>query len=374
MSDINTSKVDGNTVSASEFNQLAEIDNLIYTSGQTPSISNLEQISIGSARYSSAGEFFTDSGTANAYVLSPVSPFKSPVSATAGESYFNGMVICFRAGNANTGASTVNVNGAGVKNLLKQDGTALSAGDIPSNSDVQFRYNGTSFLKVLGNATSTTEGIVLRKSPTIQKFTSGSGTYTTPSGVLYLKIKMVGGGGGGSGSGSGAGTGGTGGNSTFGTSLLFCGGGVGGIVNVVRGGEGGAASLGTGPIGTTIKGGWGLAPYTSAVAGTYAMGGAGANSPFGGAGAGAGASAATTGFPAEANSGSGGGGAGGSASTTFGGSGGGAGGYIDAIIASPLATYLYAIGSGGSGGSAGASGFVGGAGGSGYIEITEYYN
>lgn len=165
MSDINTSKVDGNTVSASEFNQLAEIDNLISTSGQTPSTTNLEQISIGSARYSSAGQFYTDGGTANAYVLSPVSPFKSPVSATAGEGYFNGMIICFRAGNANTGASTVNVNGAGVKNLLKQDGTALSAGDISSDSDVKFRYNGTSFLWVLGKATTTTQGISYLNNP-----------------------------------------------------------------------------------------------------------------------------------------------------------------------------------------------------------------
>lgn len=165
MSDINTSKADGNTVSASEFNQLAEIDNLISTSGQTPSTTNLEQISIGSARYSSAGQFYTDGGTANAYVLSPVSPFKSPVSATAGEGYFNGMIICFRAGNANTGASTVNVNGAGVKNLLKQDGTALSAGDISSDSDVKFRYNGTSFLRVLGKATTTTQGISYINNP-----------------------------------------------------------------------------------------------------------------------------------------------------------------------------------------------------------------
>lgn len=165
MSDINTSKVDGNTVSASEFNQLAEIDNLISTSGQTPSTTNLEQISIGSARYSSAGQFYTDGGTANAYVLSPVSPFKSPVSATAGEGYFNGMIICFRAGNANTGASTVNVNGAGVKNLLKQDGTALSAGDISSDSDVEFRYNGTSFLRVLGKATTTTQGVAFLSNP-----------------------------------------------------------------------------------------------------------------------------------------------------------------------------------------------------------------
>lgn len=167
MSDINTSKANGNTVSASEFNQLAEINNLISTSGQTPSTTNLEQISIGSARYSSAGQFYTDGGTANAYVLSPVSPFKSPVSATAGEGYFNGMVIRFRAGNANSGASTVNVNNAGSKSLVKSNGSALTAGDIPANTEVEFVYNGTNFVQALGRvpATTTTQGISYLSNP-----------------------------------------------------------------------------------------------------------------------------------------------------------------------------------------------------------------
>lgn len=168
MSDINTSKVDGNTVSASEFNQLAEIDNLISTSGQTPSTANLEQQSIASARYSSAGNFFTDSGTANAYVLSPVSPYKSPVSSTVGEGYFNGMVIRFRAGNANSGASTVNVNNAGSKSLVKSDGsTALTTGDIPANTEVEFVYNGTNFVQSLGKvpATTTTQGVAYLSNP-----------------------------------------------------------------------------------------------------------------------------------------------------------------------------------------------------------------
>ncbi len=161
MSDFNTSKIDGNTVGASEWNQLADVDNFVISSGQTPSTSNLEQLGIGSARYSSGGQFFTDSGTANAYVLSPVSPFKSPVSSGAGEGYFNGMIIIFRAGNANSGASTVNVNGAGVKNLKKADGTNLITGDILTTRDVTFRYNGTDFIKVenINQATNTIQGI-----------------------------------------------------------------------------------------------------------------------------------------------------------------------------------------------------------------------
>ena len=67
--------------------------------------------------------------------------------------------------------------------------------------------------------------------PTVQKFTSGSGTYTTPSGVTWIEVEMVGGGGGGSGSALDSGTagnGGSGGNTTFGTSLLNAGGGSGG--------------------------------------------------------------------------------------------------------------------------------------------------
>ena len=161
MSDFNTSKIDGNTVAAIEWNQLTDIDNLVINSGQTPSTSNLEQLAIASARYSSGGQFFTDSGTANAYVLTPVSPFKSPVSSGAGEGYFNGMIIIFRAGNANSGASTINVNSAGVKNLKKADGTDVATGDILTTRDVSFRYNGTNFIKVenVNPATNTIQGI-----------------------------------------------------------------------------------------------------------------------------------------------------------------------------------------------------------------------
>jgi hypothetical protein len=160
MSDFNTSKVDGNTVGSAEWNQLSDVDNLTTTSGQTPSTTDLFQLSIASARYSSGGQFFTDSGTANTYVLSPVSPFKSPVDGA--NLYFNGMTIRFRAGNANSGASTVNVNGAGSKNLKKEDGsTDLTAGDILTTKDSRFRYDGTSFVLVqdIRPASTTNQGV-----------------------------------------------------------------------------------------------------------------------------------------------------------------------------------------------------------------------
>ena len=375
MSDFNTSKIDGNTVGSGEWNQLADVDNLVINSGQTPSSSNLDQLAIASSRYSSGGQFFTDSGTANAYILTPVSPFKSPVSSGAGEGYFTGMIIRFRAGNANSGASTINVNSAGVKNLKKADGTDVATGDILTTRDVSFRYDGTNFIKVenVNPATTTIAGIVLAPIQTITKYTSGSGTYTLPTNCRYIRVKMVGGGGGGGGSGTAGGQGGTGGSTTFGASFLTCNGGVGGFFNGGTGSVGGGSTINAGANGTGLTGGYGGSGVTTNVSGSSPAGGNGGNSPFGGGGSGAGGSAGTTGSAGIANTGGGGGGSGGSATTTFGGAGGGAGGYIDAIVASPSATYSYSIGAGGSGGTAGTSGYVGGAGGSGYIEITEYY-
>ena len=176
MSDFNTSKVDGNTVGSAEWNQLSDVDNLTTTSGQTPSTTDLFQLSIASARYSSGGQFFTDSGTANTYVLSPVSPFKSPVDGA--NLYFNGMTIRFRAGNANSGASTVNVNGAGSKNLKKEDGsTDLTAGDILTTKDSRFRYDGTSFVLVqdIRPASTTNQGV----------------TYLTPNKNVIIKALKI---------------------------------------------------------------------------------------------------------------------------------------------------------------------------------------
>lgn len=205
------------------------------------------------------------------------------------------------------------------------------------------------------------------QAPSIQKFTSGSGTYTLPAGALYIRVRMVGGGGGGGGGGTGTtgGSGGTGGNTTFGTTLLVANGGAGGTASGNQtSGTGGTASLGTGPIGTAIAGSTGTAAWTT-------QGTIGGVSPFGGAGVVTATGGGATATAAVANSGSGGGG--GNSGSGNGGSGGGSGGFVDAIITSPSATYSYAVGAAGTQGSAGTSGGAGGAGGSGYIEVTEYY-
>jgi len=216
---------------------------------------------------------------------------------------------------------------------------------------------------------------------TDQTIGGGSGTYTTPAGVKWLDISMVGGGGGGGGSdGTSTQNAGSGGNATattFGTSVLTANGGVGGGANAGQGAQSGGSGTCTGSSTVicvlAISGGGGSSDaFGPGVAGLYVAGGAGGNSCWGG---GAGASINQTGYSAASNSGGGGaGGSSGNTASTWSGGGGSAGGCVHAIINSPSATYPYTIGAGGTPGSAGTSGNAGGSGSTGTIIITEHYN
>lgn len=269
--------------------------------------------------------------------------------------------------NGGTGAATLGAHG-----VLVGEGAGNIVAVAAGNSGQVLMSNGAadpSMQTLPGNTT-------IVKAPTVQKFTSGSGTYTTPTSPspLYLRVRLVGGGGGGAGSGTvSAVSGGAGGNTTFGTSLLSGSGGNGGSAGASAGGVGGAASLGSGPVGVALQGGAGQgAGENLGVSGGIPPGGAGAASPFGGAGNGGGPSLAGT--AAIVNSGSGGGGGGtNTVANNISGSGGGAGGFVDAIITSLLATYAYAVGAAGTAGTLGTNGFGGAAGGSGQIIVEEFY-
>lgn len=206
--------------------------------------------------------------------------------------------------------------------------------------------------------------------PQVTTYTSGSGTYTTPTGAKYLTVKMVGGGGGGGGAGSGAATGGTGGTTTFGSSLLTCTGGTGGVGNTYSNvGAGGSATLNSPATGYSFGGAQG-GGAGFLVTGTYIAGGAGGAIAFGGAGCAGGANAGGGG--GSYNTGAGGGGSG-SLSGGYAGCGGGSGAYIDALITSPSASYTYAVGASGSAGAGGSGGQSGGAGAAGIVIVTAYF-
>jgi hypothetical protein len=283
--------------------------------------------------------------------------------------YVAGQRISLKIANTNlTSTPTVNVNALGAKTIVKRNGGAVAIGSLIAGMIADLRYDGTNYM--LENPAYV--------APTQQRFTSGSGTYTTPAGVLALRVRMVGGGGGG-GAGSSnndGGTGGTGGTTTFGSSLLTCTGGAGGTGTTAGvGGAGGAATLNSPAYGSSWAGGRGSPAWEAQAILTTMLiiGGDGAGSVLFNGG-GAGATLNVAGYDAVANSGGGGGGGANTAgAASQGGRGGGSGASIDAIIASPSATYAYAIGAAGTAGATGTGGFAGGAGSAGYIEVTEYY-
>ncbi len=216
--------------------------------------------------------------------------------------------------------------------------------------------------------------------PTVQKFTSSTGTYTKPSNVLYIRVIAVGGGGGGGGSctsaGNNGGTGGTGGTTTFGSSLITCTGGAGGTgTSQSLGGLGGTGTA-TGLTAITTTGSAGVAAQeaqgVAALSGYFFCGGAAGTSGLGGGAGQAAGQSNSAGGNGQTNTGGGGGGAG-SPGGGIAGKGGGGGGYVEAIITSPSSTYSYAVGAGGTAGSAGTGGSAGGTGGSGLIIVWEYY-
>ena len=79
--------------------------------------------------------FAQDTGGANAYVIAP-----SP----AITSYVAGQVFYFDADNNNTGATTLNVSGLGVK-AVQNSGSALSANQILAAGLTGVIYDGTQF-------------------------------------------------------------------------------------------------------------------------------------------------------------------------------------------------------------------------------------
>jgi hypothetical protein len=235
--------------------------------------------------------------------------------------------------NGGTGASSLTANA-----LLVGNGTSAVQTISPGSAGAILASNGTAWSATIVTA------------PTVQILTSSSGTYTKPAGVKWLKVRGVAAGGaGGSGSSS------AGGNTTFGTSFLVANGGAAGSGPIP--GQGGGGSIASGAAGLIVQGGSGTPAISTNSGNVNAAGGNGGASMLGG---GNGTSAGTAGY--------GGGGLGlAVANANNGYGGGGAGGGFDVIIASPVSTYSYTVGTGGTGSAAYNTG------GNGVIMVEEFY-
>lgn len=78
--------------------------------------------------------FGIDTGTTNAFIVD----YTPDITYTAGQR------ISFKSLNENTGPSTINVDGLGIKNIVRL-GAPLIGGEIPVNAYVLLIYNGSEF-------------------------------------------------------------------------------------------------------------------------------------------------------------------------------------------------------------------------------------
>jgi len=203
--------------------------------------------------------------------------------------------------------------------------TSLGADKIIRATTMQSLYDNPKAIAQRGSGAPWLNGI-----GAIAKYTTGSGNWTVPDGVYYVKVTLVGGGGGGQGS---TGNGGNGGNTTFGA--LTANGGAGGA-GAVPGAGGGASGADVGIPGQNGS----------------VIGNADGGSSHMGAGG------------RQGNAATNYGGGGGGSSTKAGGGGGGT--EINYVSVTPGASIAYSIGAGGTAGSGGGSAGAGG------IVIIEY--
>lgn len=113
--------------------------NLVIGSGQALLKTDNQQVHKAVSHYSAGGDFYIDSGVANAYVLSVAGAHVAP------PAYFTGMRIRFVAGSANTGPSTVTIGALPTVALVSDIGAALSAGDVPLGAQTTAYYSAGQF-------------------------------------------------------------------------------------------------------------------------------------------------------------------------------------------------------------------------------------
>lgn len=175
--------VDEGQLSAEEFNEyIFELENYVTNSGQTLGSTlavDVNMISKATANYATGGNYFTEGGSVNAYTLAVVGTKAAPTS------YFDGLTVNFFAGNANTGASTVNLASLGVKNIKRPDGSALKDGDIDTTSLQTITYKNGAGYFILSSYNTPASRVVKEITQATHGFAVGDWLYH--NGTIYAK-------------------------------------------------------------------------------------------------------------------------------------------------------------------------------------------
>lgn len=131
-------KITSDNYTASEFTQFKnETQNAITSSGQSLT-GNAIQLKQALARYSANGSSGTDSGSANAYIWAPIGNNDKVTALIDGQSF------TLIAGNSNTGASTLTVQGLAAKNIRKSGySSPVEEFDITAGNVYTFFYSSS---------------------------------------------------------------------------------------------------------------------------------------------------------------------------------------------------------------------------------------
>ena len=190
MFDYETKTDNVSVLPAASFNNLAlELENAVTKSGITldtlGSSTSVEMLAQAITRASQGGYSYQDSGTADAYVLTAIGSFKQP------SAYFDGQVVLFKAGNNNTGVSTINVASIGVTDLKDKDGVALASGAIVADSYyfAQYDLTATEF-RIILSAGGVSGGIFSEEFESAEQAITLGGNLTIAHG-LTATPKMV---------------------------------------------------------------------------------------------------------------------------------------------------------------------------------------
>lgn len=238
-----------------------ELLNICAAAGITPSKTAYNQILL--AMRSNGLIYAIDTGTANTMAVT----FTPAVTALT-----DGMVLWVKAKFANTGATTLNVNGLGATPVVGAAHSALQGGEIVANGRCMVVYNSTLSQFVLLECT----GAALQVGPATmsqhaiqfgqatgrwinRQIITATATYAATAGTNFLDSTVIAGGGGGGGcapTGAGqmsAGAGGGGGGwsrrrltiaQATGQTMTIGAAGAGGVLGSGAGGNGGSSSFG----------------------------------------------------------------------------------------------------------------------------------
>lgn len=194
--EVNTGTNDTKFITPLKLNELTGKKADLQTTNKDNLVSGINEVNTNLnqhiAQMTNHIRYSNDTGSANAKVIT--------FSDNAPTSYIEGMAVSFKNNVQNTGATTVNINGLGAKNIFKSNGSNLTSGSLIANSVYTIRYNGTAFFlqgeggeygtatpsQVLSGYTIGTDSGILNGSM-INRGTVGStiainGTYTIPQG------------------------------------------------------------------------------------------------------------------------------------------------------------------------------------------------